>query len=101
MADPFIVEPDWSYKRYLLLNAFAADRMDQPALAAAWRGKLAELPPGDELPTVFPFRARLLATGYSELQLLDGVTEDELVLYAAFSPTDARAIVAAAIAAHA
>lgn len=99
MAETFIAEPNWSYKRYLLLKALSADAMEQPALAAAWRGRLAELPPSDELPLTFPFRARLIAAGYTSLVFLDGATENELAIYAGFAPLDARAVVAAATAA--
>jgi len=99
MAEPFIVEPTWSYKRFLLLKALNADAMDQPALAAAWRGLLAEQPPSDELPMTFPFRARLIAAGYKSLVFLNGATEDELAVYAGFAPLDARTVVAATTAA--
>ena len=97
MAEPFIVEKNWSYKRYLLLKALTAYRMQQEGLAAAWLGLLAEQPAGDALPATFPFRSRLIAAGYKELQLLDGVTEDELAVYAGFAPLDAKVIVAAAL----
>jgi len=99
MAEAFIVERNWSYKRYLLLKALAADAAEQPALAATWRGILAEQPPSDELPLAFPFRMRLIAAGYTSLVFLDGATENELAVYAGFAPLDARTIVTAATAA--
>lgn len=97
MAEPLIVEKDWTYRRYLLIRALTADRMQQVALALTWRGILNQQPAGPALPATFPFRARLIAAGYSDLELLDGVTENELAIYAGFYPLDAKAIVAAAV----
>lgn len=100
MAEPFVVEKNWSYKRYLLLKSLEADRMEQRAAAAAWRGLLAEQPAGDELPATFPFRAKLMAAGYRELTMLVGATEDELVVFAQLGPLDSRAVLAAVAAAE-
>ena len=94
---PYIVDRNWTYKRYLLLSALTAVQMQQEELAAAWFGRLAEQPAADSLPLTFPFRARLIAAGYNDLQLLDGVTEDELAVYAGFAPLDAKVIVAASV----
>lgn len=97
MSEPLIVAPPaLTYKRYLLLKEFEANRMGMEALAAAWKGRRLELAPGTELPATFPFRSHLVSIGYGELELFDGATEEEIVLYTGLSPFDVRAVAAAA-----
>lgn len=66
-----------SVRRFYLAKRHAAAEVGDAALELVWAGKQ-EAEPGTPLPDDFPYRARLVARGYSALEDLSGADECEL-----------------------
>lgn len=84
-----------NYRRHLFLKELGARALGLEAVALAWKGYRLEREAGTALATTFPFRAKLVAAGYSELELLDGATIEELARYAGLGQLDAKVVIAA------
>lgn len=82
-----------SARRYYLAKRHAAAELCDTALELVWVGKQ-EAEPGTALPTDFPYRARLVALGYSTNEDLVGADECELTELG-FTTREAAAILAA------
>lgn len=81
-------------RRYYRLRRLAAHVTLDPGLESTWQ-YMQEAEPGTDLPSDFPGRAKLIASGYSAVEDIEGATIDELVTYAGLSYSAARAAVAA------
>ena len=82
-------------RRYALLERLnALEVLCDDAIASMWLAKQ-EAEPGTPLPPDFPHRDRLVASGYSAIEDLDGADECELGAIG-LSSRDAQAVLAAA-----
>jgi len=63
-------------RRYYLAKRLHNERLVD-GLQAYWRAAQ-EACAGDDLPTTFPSRSKLVAAGYSTIEDIDGATADEL-----------------------
>ena len=83
-----------SPRRYYLLKLLSARRLGREE--GVWRSKLLEYP-GTDLPSSFPYRAALVAAGYTTVEDVDGATPLELALYARLSTNAANTVIWAAV----
>lgn len=81
-----------SVRRYYLLKRLAArQRCEEEGV---WQAKQ-EAVAGTAIPDDFPFRAALVAAGYSATEDLDDATPDELAEFASLRGRDSEAVFAA------
>lgn len=95
MAEPLVVTPGVSYRRYLLLKFHAAMDLAEYARAGYWRARLEEQTGSTPLPSGFPFIALLQQRAYTAWEDLEGATVDELCWSLEIGPTDAQSILTA------
>lgn len=80
-------------RRFYLLKRIASKAEADP-LEGAWRYKQEQVS-GTALPASFPYRATLVAAGYSTSQDLDGADAAELTKNAGLASRQANAVLAA------
>lgn len=81
------------HRRALTTQSMVEERVDQGELAGTMR-VIRDAIPGTQLPEVFPFRAQVVAAGYSAVEDLQDATEDELA-QRGLTRRQARAVLAA------
>jgi hypothetical protein len=81
-------------RRFYLKKRHMAKLAGEHALSAIWHARQEEQP-GTALPAAFPFRAELVAAGYTTSEDLEGADADELVEWACVDNSAAKAIIAA------
>lgn len=95
MADDFdFTSPFATLRRIYLKNRKVTAEAGDLAISGLWQSRQEEQP-GVALPTDFPFRADLVAAGYTTAEDLEGADADELVEWACVDNSAAKAIVAA------
>jgi len=84
----------YSHRRYCLLKRFAAKDNGDEALVCVWRGKQ-EAVSATALASDFPYRAKLIAAGYSSVEDLTGADAIELRKRASLGRREADTVIAA------
>jgi hypothetical protein len=94
-ADDFdFGSPFQTLRRFYLKKRKMAGEAGEHALSGLWQARQQEQP-GVALPAAFPYRAELVAAGYSTSEDLDGACADELFDWAGLDNSAAKAVLAA------